>query len=408
MRTAGTFLAAVGLCVSLSGPSARAEDWPQWRGPGRDAKVSDFRAPAAWPKELKKVWTVTVGQGDDTPALVGDRLYVFGRQGGDEVALCLEAATGKEVWRDKYASEPSTGASGRHPGPRGSIVVAGGKVVTFGVRGILSSLDAATGKPLWRKDEFPGRWPQFFTAASPIVVDGLCVAFLGGKGNGALVAFDLATGAEKWRWAEEGPEYSSPVVLEIEGTKQIVVLGERSLAGVGAADGKLLWKTPFVPQGRSYNACTPIVDGATVYVSSGAEGTKAFRVEKGEGGFSAKELWKNPDVSVQFNTPVLKDGRLYGISARGDLFSMDAKDGRVAWTKSLGARGGFGSVVDAGTVLAALAPSSELVFFRPDAKEYAELARYKVSGKETYAYPVLAGSRIFVRDQDSVTLWTIE
>ena len=81
-----------------------AQDWPQWRGPNRDGKVTGFTAPGKWPAALAQKWKATVGSGDATPALVGDKLYVFARQGGDEVTLCLNAADGKQIWQDKYAA----------------------------------------------------------------------------------------------------------------------------------------------------------------------------------------------------------------------------------------------------------------------------------------------------------------
>ena len=131
--------AAMAGCVILLGAaSAFAKDWPQWRGPNRDGKVKGFTAPQKWPTELTQKWKVTVGSGDATPALVGDKLYVFTRQGADEVTLCLNAANGKELWKDKYAAQAVTGAASRHPGPRSSPAVANGKVVTLGVGGVLS------------------------------------------------------------------------------------------------------------------------------------------------------------------------------------------------------------------------------------------------------------------------------
>src|SRR5207249_3489491 len=116
----------------------------------------------------------TVGDGVATPALVGDKLYVFSREGGSEVIRCLKADDGKEVWSDKYESGPATGPAGGFPGPRCSPAVADGKVVTLGVRGILSCYDAAKGKKLWRKDDFKS-YPGFFTSSSPLIVDGLCI-----------------------------------------------------------------------------------------------------------------------------------------------------------------------------------------------------------------------------------------
>ena len=101
MHARWLLIVSVGLVGSCGAPAA---DWPQWRGPNRDAKVTGFTAPAAWPKELTKKWSEKVGEGVATPALVGDKLYVFTRKGGDEVVSCRAAADGKEVWSDKYES----------------------------------------------------------------------------------------------------------------------------------------------------------------------------------------------------------------------------------------------------------------------------------------------------------------
>jgi len=409
MRTPkGRSGAIVGSVLLLCAAAAFAEDWPQWRGANRDGKVTGFVAPQAWPKALTQKWRTNVGSGDATPALVGDKLYVFARQGEDEVTLCLNAADGKELWRDKYAAEAPAGPAARHAGPRSSPAVADGKVVTLGVSGTVSCLDAATGKLVWRKDPFPKVVPQFFTAMSPLVVDGLAIAHLGGKGKGAIIAYTLATGDEKWRWDGEGPEYASPVLLTVDGTKQVVTLTDKSIVGVAVADGKLLWQVSFVPQGRAYNAATPIVDGQTVIVTGAARGTKAIKIEKQGDGFAAKELWTNPEVAVQFNTPVLKDGFLFGLSNSGNLFCLNAQDGKTAWTDAAQHGRGFAAMVDAGSVILALPSTSELIAFKPNGKQYEEVARIKVAETPTFAHPVVAGKNVFVRDQDALTLLTLE
>jgi len=409
MRNANRWVGAVMSIVILTGATcALAQDWTQWRGANRDAKVTGFSAPAAWPKELAQKWKVTVGAGDATPALVGDKLYVFARQGDDEVTLCLDAATGKELWKDKYAATAVTGAAARHPGPRSSPTVADGKVITLGVGGVLSCLDAATGKVVWRNEEFKAV-PMFFTGMSPIVVDGMCIAHLGGKGAGAIVAFDLATGAQKWKWTGEGPAYGSPVLMTADGTKQIVQQTEKSIVGIATADGKLLWQVATPTQGRFFNSATPIVDGQTVIFTGQGSGTKAVKIEKSGDAFAAKELWSNPDLGTGFNTPVLKDGFLYGFSDKSSLFCMDAKTGKGCWTDApRRGQGNFAAVLDAGACLFALPSNSELVVFKPGDKEFTELAKYKVAETPTYATPVISGKRIFVRDQDAVILWTIE
>lgn len=383
-----------------------AQDWPQWRGPNRDGKASGFNAPQQWPKELTQKWKTTVGLGDSTPTLVGDKLYVFARQGAEEIILCLDAGSGNEVWRNKYEAQAVAGPPSSHPGPRGTPAVAEGKVVTLGVGGVLSCIDAATGKEVWRKDEFPKVVPQFFAGMSPIIVDGMAVAHLGGKDNSAVIAYDLSSGGQKWKWTGDGPTYDSPVLMTVEGTKQIVVQTEKNVIGLAVADGKLLWQVSAQPQGRFYNCATPIVDGQTVIYTGGGQGTKAVRVEKQGDKFVTKDLWSNADLGTTFNTPVLKDGLLFGLSDRNNFFCINAKTGQTAWTDT-NQTDRFGAIVDAGSVLVALPSKSELIIFKPGDKQYEELARIKVSDTPTYAHPVISGNRIFIKDKETVTMFTI-
>ena len=402
-----TMVVLAGCILVISASCAFAQDWPQWRGPNRDAKVTGFTVPQTWPKELTQKWRVTVGQGDATPALVGDKLYICTREGEEEVTRCLDTSSGKELWQDKYEAQAVTGAAARHPGPRSSPTVADGKVITLGVGGILSCLDAGSGKVLWRKDDYPGAWPRFFTAMSPVIVDGLCVAHLGKEGEGAIVAYDLATGDQKWKWTGDGPAYSSPVLMKVEDTKQLVVHTEKNLVGIAVADGILLWQVPTPTQRRFYNSATPIVDGQTVIYTGQGSGTKAVKVVKQDDGFVTKELWSNEELGTGFNTPVLKNNLLFGLSNNSNLFCIYAQNGRTAWTDTT-KRENFGSIVDAGSVILALTPQSQLLVFEPNDKEYKELASYKVADGQIYAHPVVAGNRVFIKDQDSVALWTIE
>jgi len=164
-----------------------------------------------------------------------------------------------------------------------------------------------------------------------------------------------------------------------------------------------------VPQGRAYNSATPIVDGQTVIYTGSGRGTKAVKVEKQGDGFAARELWSNAELAPQFNSPVLKDGLLYGFSDRNNLFCIDARTGKTAWTDAVThGRGGFAAILDAGAVLLALPSTSELIAFKPGDKECAPLARIKVADTPTYAHPVVAGTRIFMKDQESLAMWAVE
>lgn len=400
-------LLAACLFVAMGTSTAMAQDWPQWRGPDRDARAASFNAPETWPKDLKKGWSVDVGSGDASPSLVGDKLYVFTKQGGDEVLACLNAADGKEVWKEKYPTVNVSGPAGGHAGPRASPAVADGKVVTLGVGGVVSCFDAATGKLAWRNSDYKDV-PMFYTSLSPIVVDGLAIVHLGGGrgGGGTIVGFDLATGNQKWKQTAASPGYASPVLLTVDGTRQVASLTDRSVIGVAVTDGKVLWELPFAGQRRAYNASTPIVMGQTVIYAGGGRGTFAVNIEKDGDKFAAKQLWSNADTAPQFNTPVVKDGFLYGLSERSNLYCIDLKTGKTTWTD--GTRlSQYGAIVDAGGVLVALPESGQLIVFKPDGKAFTQVASYKVCDR-TYSYPVLSGKRIFVKDANSLTLWTVE
>ncbi|MEJ5340709.1 MAG: PQQ-binding-like beta-propeller repeat protein [Thermogutta sp.] len=407
MRRLGWIVASALLLfgpLGLAGDFAR-EDWPQWRGPNRDGKIPVFQAPESWPASLSKKWEVAVGAGDATPALVEGCLYLHTRQGDEEVILCLDAESGEQIWATKYPSPPVTGPASRHPGPRSSPAVAEGKVVTLGVAGIVSCVDAASGKLLWQNKDFKGT-PRFFTAMSPIIVDGLAVLQLGGPDSGTAVAFDLSTGEVRWKWEGEAPSYASPILVTVGDEKQIVTFTEQSLIGLSAKDGKLLRKVSFPASSRNYNAATPIADGQTIYFAGAGRGSRAIRVEKSGAEYVIRDLWTNPDVAPQFNSPILKDGKLFGLSQRGNFYCLDAQTGKTLWMDD-NSYTAFGALLDAGPVLLAMTERAGLVVFPPSGEGLRPVARYEVSSTPVYATPVVAGKRIYIKDAESLSLWTL-
>lgn len=400
----GSFVVIVLLTSVIN---ASAQDYPQWRGVNRDGNVTGFKAPEVWPKELKQEWKITVGLGDAAPVLMGRKLYSFTRQGMDEILLCLDAGSGKEIWQDKYASCVVGGPSAvAHQGPRSTPTIAEGKVVTLGVCGVLSCLDASSGKVLWRKENTSNLFPAFYTASSPIILDGICIAQLGGKDNGTTIAFDLATGTEKWKYTGDGPTYSSPVIMTVEGKKQLVAYTEKSLIGLSLDDGKLLWKVDALAQNRFYNSATPVIDGQTVIVTGQGTGTRAIKIEKQGEEYVPKELWNNPDLGTKYNTPVIKDGFLYGLSNGRKLYCMDAAKGLTMWTDTT-MNSDFGSLINCGSVLMTLPSNSNLIVFNPSEKAYTQLTKIKVSDKPIFTTPLVSGNRIFIKEAETLTLYHI-
>ncbi len=384
-----------------------SQDWPQWRGINRDCVVKGFQAPGTWPSELKQQWKVTVGFGDATPVLVGDNIYLNTRQGDNEVVLCLNAATGKEIWKNQYPAMAVTGPSASHPGPRSTPSVANGKIVTFGASGILSCLDAGTGKVIWRRDNPNNEVPQFFTAMSPLIVDNLCIAHVGTKDKGQVLALDLNTGKEKWTWSGDGPSYASPSIMTIGGKKHVIVQTAKNLISLSLSDGKLLWQVPTPVQERFYNCVSPYINGQIIYYTGQGTGMKAINVEKSGNEYITKELWSNPDVGAKWNTPVLKNGFLYGFTDQKRIYCLNASDGKTAWIDNT-VNSDFATLVDCGSVLIGLPSTANLIVFKPDPSAYTEIAKYKVSETAIYAFPVIAGNRIYIKDAESLMLYNIK
>jgi len=393
------------LILAFASVKCNAQDWTHFRGPNGDCRVSGFKAPASWPASLNQVWKVTVGTGDASPVLFDKKLYLNTRQGDNEVVLCLDALTGKEVWKESYASDPVTGPAGSHPGPRSTPSVGEGKVVTFGVAGILSCFDAATGKLLWRRNNPEKAVPDFFAATSPLIMDGNCYIFTGKKDNGAFLCLDLARGNEKWRWTGEGPAYSSPSVMQIDGRKQIVILSEKSIFALDAATGKLAWKIESLPKQRFYNSSSPVIDGQTLYLTGQGTGTKAVRIVKEGTGYTPKELWTNSGVGTKWNTPVLHEGNLYGFSDSRKIFCISSTDGNTAWVDNT-VTSDFATLLDCGSILMGLPSTGFLIILKPDNKAYTEVAKYRVAETPVYAFPLVAGNAVYVKDAESLTMYT--
>jgi outer membrane protein assembly factor BamB len=402
MKKSNPIISAIVVLFILRTSVSYSQDWPQWRGLNRDSKVTGFKVPAAWPAELKQQWKINVGFGDATPVLLGNKIYLSTRQGDQEEIICLDAATGKELWKTGYTSMAVTGPSAsQHPGPRGTPAVSNGKIVTFGAAGILSCLNAVTGKIIWRKDNPTNAFPDFFTGTSPLIADGMCIVHIGKKDEGQVIAFDLNSGNEKWKWSGEGPSYSSPSVLTIEGKKLLIIITEKNVMALGLVDGKQLWQIPTPVQQRFYNCVSPYIDGQTIYLTGQGTGMKAIKVEKSGNDYTTKELWSNAEVGAKWNTPVLKDGFLYGFTDQKRIYCVDAATGQTAWLDNA-VNSDFSTIVDCGSVIIGLTSTDNLIVLKPDAKAYSEVVKYKVADTPIYGYPVISGNSIYIKDAETL------
>jgi len=338
----------------------------------------------------------------------GGVVYQHARQGEEEVLLALDASTGKELWRAGAVAAPYTmnpAATGHGKGPKSTPVVAGGRVYTLGIAGLLSAHDARTGRLVWRKDfskQFPVTSPLYGTAMSPVVVGDLLVAHVGGHDKGALTAFDAATGAVKWTYDADGPGYSSPVLLNAGGERQLVTFTQKELVAVSPATGALLWKVP-AKTAYDTNCNTPVVYRDTVVVSLEGQGMVALRPAREGGKWTAREVWRNDENELYMNTPVLQGSTLYGLSTKkkGQFFAMDAATGKTLW-QGPGRMGENASIVNLGGTLAALTNDAVLYVLPASAASFAPAAQYTVATSQTWAHPVFLGGHVLVKDETTL------
>jgi outer membrane protein assembly factor BamB len=402
------------LLLGIVAPIGRSEVWwPQWRGPNRDGFVKDFSAPGIWPERLTLKWKAEVGEGYASPIVAGDKVYAHSRLNDQETVSCLRLDAGALIWRKSYPAPYTTNpaAAGHGKGPKSTPALHNGKLYTLGISGILSCFDAETGELKWRKDfsgQFASTAPEFGTAMSPLAVDGLLIAHVGGDRDGALIAFDAETGEEKWRWAEDGPGYASPIVVELEGTKQVVTQTQKYCVGLSLATGELLWRMPFTTA-YDQNIVTPVASEGMLIFSGISKGTTAIRPIKRGGQWATEQVWHNPDASMYMNSPVQHGELLFGLShqRKGRFFCLDPRNGTTLWM-SEGREGENAAILYSEEFLFLLMTDARLIVAAPDAKLFTPIAEYKVADSSTWAHPAIFDRRILIKDASTLALWNIQ
>ena len=414
--TKKTFVCSSALLATLSVAAvAHAADWPQYRGPNLDGSTSEKIA-SKWPVGGPKVvWKAATPTGFSSFTVAGGKAFTQITRDADgaprEVALALDANTGKEAWAFPVGGNAyghnggNAGAKGNDggDGPRSTPTVVGGKVYVLSSDLALFCLDANTGKQVWTHDlikEFAGRNITWKNAASP-VVDGNFVYVAGGGAGQSLLAFNKDTGALAWKSQDEKMTHSTPVVATILGAKQVIFFTQSGLVSVDAKDGKLLWKAPY--RFNVSTAITPVVGGDMVYCSAGyGVGGGAFKISKAGAAFKADQLWQTPgdkEVANHWSTPVYKDGHLYGMFqfkeyGSGPLKCVELATGKVKWSQP-----GFGpgNVILVGDQILALSDAGDIVVAEATTAGYKELGRAKAVGGKCWSTPVVSNGRVYVR-----------
>jgi outer membrane protein assembly factor BamB len=392
----------IGILVLTISATLNAADWPQWRGPARDGISRETGLLAAWPKEgPRQLWTINaLGEGYSGVSVAAGRVYTQGQRGGRHYVTAIDANTGAKVW------ETVAGGSfneSRGNGPRGTPTVDGERLYTLSPDGVLACLEAPSGKVVWSQNilqKFRGSVPSWGISESPLIDGDRLIVMPGGR-DGSLVALNKADGALVWKSGTDGAGYSSAVIGEFDGVRQIIAMNESAVVGVRADNGQSLWRYTEVAN-QTANIATPIVSNGRVFVSTEYEsGGALLKV----GAKSVSEVYFTRNMRNHYSTSVLVDGVLYGFNSN-ILTAMRFDSGAVLWrNRSVGK----GSVAYADKHLYVLGEDAILALVEARADEYREVSRFplKQSRYPTWAPPVIADGRLYVRNQDSVMAFDV-
>ena len=391
--------ATVALLVLASHAMAQtAALWPQWRGPNRDGISKETGLLKQWPAEGPPLaWKATgAGRGYSSFSISNGKLYTMGLRSDREFVIAFDVATGKEAWATPHGS---AFRNDRGDGPRGTPTVDGDRIYALGGNGDLSALDARTGKIVWTKNvlkEFGGSNITWGISESPLVLGNKVLVNPGGP-NASIVALNKADGSVIWKSQSDRAGYSSAIPVEVNGGTQVVFFTSERAVGLDAKDGRLLWEYAR-PSNNVANVATPIVRANRVFISSDY-GTGGGVVEIKPDN-KAQEVWFTKDMRNHHSSSVLIGDYLYGFSS-AILTAIKFDTGEIAWRdRSVGK----GSLVYADGHLYCFSENGVAGLVEATPTGYKEKGRFRIpqDSLPTWTHPVVAGGRLYLRDQDTI------
>ncbi len=388
--------------------TATAQAGPLGRGPARDGMIPAAVVPSQWPAAIRKGWSVDIGEGYSSPVVASGRVFLHSRRDPEEIVTAIDLATGKVVWQQKYQSEfkKNQYATQMAKGPNSTPIVAGSRVFTLGVTGILTAWNVADGTVAWRQDYSSSiDTSKLFcgTAMSPMLEGGSLIVQVGSDVHGGRVlALDPATGKERWSSKGPGPGYASPVAVTIDGVRQIITMTNGSIVGIDASNGASLWSIPF-PDEWHENIVTPIWTGRALIVSGVRQGTQAFSIARTAGAWQPKQIWKNADVTMYTVSPVFAEGVIYGMSnkRRGHFVALDVETGAVK-SATQGRDGNHASILQTKEHVLFLTDGAVLIVARRTPDGFKEEKRYELGTGVTWTMPIMLPDGLLVREANSV------
>ncbi len=387
--------------ASSSAPASTESGWSGFRGPQRDGTVPGVRIKTDWSASPPiEMWRRPIGPAWSSFAVQNGRIYTQEQRGEEEVVSCYDVNTGKPIWRhsDNARFYESNGGAG----PRATPTLSNGRVYTQGATGIVNALDAGTGDVVWTRNsvnDTGAKVPGWGIAGSPLVVNDLVIV----AASGNLVAYEVASGKQRWLGPAGGSGYSSPQLLTINGIQQIVLLRSTGATSVSLTDGKLLWEhawdgVPIVQPAVASN-------GDLLISVSESSGLRRLTVGQGSGGWTTQERWTSEDINPWFNDFVVHKGYAFGFNG-SNLVCINLEDGKLKWT---GKRYGYGQLVllPDQDLLVILSEQGELAVAKAATDQFTELAHFPALEGKTWNHPVIVGNILLVRNDHEMAAFKL-
>lgn len=379
-------------------PPAKAAEWPGFRGPHRDGRYDGHPIATHWPAGgLTPLWKQPIGGGYASFAVAGNCAYTIEQRREEEAVTAYDIQTGRELWATAYPADFDESMGGE--GPRATPSFDEGKLYSQGAMGDLLCLDAATGKVIWKVNILTDnradvlRWG---TASSPLIVNDKVIVEAGGRRGGSVVAYDKLTGKAAWRVLNDPAAYSSAALVRLADEEQLLVVTENRAVGLEPRDGALLWTTPWLVNMRNRNIAQPVLLSSNRFMLSAGYGTgsEVVEISRTPSDFSAQRVWRSTSLKNKFTSSVFWRGCVYGLD-EDMLVCLDSQTGERKWKDG---RYGYGQMIGVDDNLIILSGEGELALVRAQPDHYEELGRFQAIEGKTWNHPAMANGKILVRN----------
>jgi outer membrane protein assembly factor BamB len=391
---------------TAAAPAAPSKNyWTNFRGPKRDGKYEEASVSTNWPSNgLRQLWKQPVGIGHASFVVADGKAYTIEQRRSQEVVAAYDINNGRELWAQKWNAQFSDSTG---DGPRATPTWDQGRIYALGATGELRCLDANSGTVIWGKNilnDNAAKNLQWAMAAAPLIVDDKVIVLPGGANGKSVVAYNKNTGAPVWKVLDDPQAYVSPMLVELGGRRQIVVVSSYRVVGLAPENGALLWSYPWDTD-MGINVSQPIVvDRNRFFISSGYGKGAALVELKGSGNsFTASTIWENKNMKNKFNSSVLHNGYIYGLDEQ-ILVCLDVNTGERKWKDG---RYGFGQVILAGDHLIVTSDQGDVALVKASPDKYTEVMRFKAVDGQTWNYPAIASGKLLVRNSNEMAAFDI-